>query len=76
MKKDTFLNYLKSLKVLPRRTEKGFRISYAPRALRIGLVEISPKPPIEEINEAIKWLDKNKLSLPVMDGEMKHLIKG
>jgi hypothetical protein len=73
--KDILLNYLKTLKVVPRKTEKGaYRIVYAPRALRIGLVDIKPKPTKEEIEEAINWLEENKLAIPVCDGVLEKLV--
>ncbi len=70
------LDYLKSLEIKPRQTGKNsFRISYVPRALSLGIVELTPKPSEKELAEARKWLEENHLDLPMSNGELKFLIK-
>jgi len=78
--KDTLLNYLKTLKIVPQKRKDGsYLITYAPRAWEKGFVEISPKSSAEEIDEAIKWLDDNQLALSIggrnSDIPIDHLVK-
>lgn len=72
---ETLLDFLKTLEVKPRKTKNGFYTSYAPRALSLGIVELTPKPTAKELKEAMEWLKKNKLDLPATRGELKFLIK-
>ncbi len=69
------IDYLKTLEIKPRKVKGGFRVTYAPRALSLGIVELTPKPSDKEIMEARKWLEKNHLNLPMGNGELKFLIQ-
>jgi len=77
--KDTFLNFLKTLEVVPQKDKKSYIMVYAPRALRMELVEITPKPSIGEMEEAISWLTQHKLAIPVLgrnsNVEMEFLVR-
>ena len=73
--KNTLVNYFKGLEIKPRKVDGGFRVSYAPRALSLGIVEFTPKPTEKELAEARKWLEDNHLDLPMSDGELKFLIQ-
>lgn len=78
MKKDTFLNFLKTLPIKSRKTNEGFRIVYDNRAWELGMVEIEPKPSQKELDEAIEWLKENKLALPYQikhKAKMEYLVK-
>ena len=70
--KETFVKYLKTLPVIPKKNKKGFiRIVLAPRAIYWSFPKIERK----EISEAIKWLKGNKLEIPYSDGVLKELVK-
>ena len=73
---DTLLSYLKTLKVVSQKRKDGsYYVVYAPGALRRGLISIKPEPTEKEKIEAVNWLVKNCLALPLQDGLLNKLIK-
>jgi hypothetical protein len=70
--KDTLLNYFKSLPIEKRKTKKGFLVSFANSYLR--RMKIEPKPTSKELDQAIKWLEDNNLSLG-MGKKADYLVK-
>ncbi len=81
-KKDTLLSYLKTLKVVPQKTNRNsYRLVYTNSCVNRILknkkeFEIIPNPSNKEINEVIKWLKENNLRIPYLkEGELDYLVK-
>ena len=76
----TLLKVFRSLPVVSQRisktkTKSKYYQVYGIQGLRRGLCIIDPKPSEKELSEAIDWLEKKGLSLPVGTGELDKLIK-
>ena len=67
-----FKEYLKPLPIKPKRNKNGaIRVTLANRSVYWSFPDI----PQEEIREAIKWLNKNKLEIPYGKRQLKELVR-
>ena len=69
---ETFVEYLKRLPIIPRKTKKGIRVTLANGEILFQAFENIDK---KEVAEGIEWLKKNKLHIPFSENGLKELVR-